>query len=191
VLRVGIADHLGWAIAVTADAGHQVVDRRRLELVEPGVPNMPIHHDSKALDLEATAALLAEVRASVERACAASLEELAGDLPAPVASLSLRSWPADFPQDLATVVRVPWEARADAVMYRQVLAAAADARGWTVHTYEAKHAEAQAAEQLGAIAEDVLFGPKARLGAPWAKDHRVALAATVLAAGDGGPTAPR
>jgi hypothetical protein len=28
----------------------------------------------------------------------------------------------------------------------------------------------------------VLHGPRARLGAPWSKDHRMALAATVLAA---------
>jgi hypothetical protein len=26
-VRVGIAHHLGWAVAVTASAGHQVVDR--------------------------------------------------------------------------------------------------------------------------------------------------------------------
>ena len=36
-MRVAIADHLGWAIAVTASADHEVVDRRRIELVEPGV----------------------------------------------------------------------------------------------------------------------------------------------------------
>jgi hypothetical protein len=31
-VRVGIADHLGWAIAATASADHEVVDRRRIEL---------------------------------------------------------------------------------------------------------------------------------------------------------------
>jgi hypothetical protein len=34
---------------------------------------------------------------------------------------------------------------------------------------------------LGARADEVLQGPRARLGAPWTKDHRVALAATVVA----------
>jgi hypothetical protein len=29
-MRVAIADHLGWAIAVTASADHEVVDRRRI-----------------------------------------------------------------------------------------------------------------------------------------------------------------
>ena len=32
-VRLGIADHLGWADAVTASADHAVVDRRRVELI--------------------------------------------------------------------------------------------------------------------------------------------------------------
>jgi len=32
---VGIAHHLGWAVAVTASAGYEVVDRRRIELIPP------------------------------------------------------------------------------------------------------------------------------------------------------------
>ena len=44
-LRLGIAHHLGWAVAVTASADHVVVDRRRMELIEPGLPNAPIHHE--------------------------------------------------------------------------------------------------------------------------------------------------
>ena len=39
-MRVGIAHHFGWAIAVTATADHRVVDRRRIELVEPGVVDL-------------------------------------------------------------------------------------------------------------------------------------------------------
>jgi hypothetical protein len=30
----------------------------------------------------------------------------------------------------------------------------------------------------------VLYGPRERLGPPWAKDHRIALAATVLASSE-------
>lgn len=45
-MRLGIADHFGWAVAVTASADHEVVDRRRIELVEPGVTEAPgrLHH---------------------------------------------------------------------------------------------------------------------------------------------------
>ena len=179
-MRVGIADHFGWAVAVTASAEHEVVDRRRIELVEPGVTAAPIHYDSPRLDLAATAALVEEVRASVFRATSASLDALAAALPGPVVSIAMRAWPVDFPEDIAVQRRAPYEARADAIMYRQVLSEVAQTRGWAVHVYDAKAVEAEAAHRLGARADDVLQGPRARLGPPWTKDHRVALAATIV-----------
>ncbi len=189
-MRLGIAHHLGWAVAVAASADHEVVDRRRIELVEPGLPAAPIHHEGGAhlmhrsaapLDDDALAALVADVRASVVRAASSALAELETELPEPIASLSLRAWPADFPEDIAVQRRVPYESRADSVMYRQVLAELAHERGWVVHLYEAKDVEARAARILGARADEVLRGPRATLGPPWSKDHRMALAATVLA----------
>lgn len=179
-MRLGIADHLGWAVAVTASDEHEVVDRRRIALVEPGLTEAPIHYESRRLDDAATAALVAEVQASVARASSAALDELASTLPEPIVSISLRAWPLDFPEDIAVQRRSPYEARADAIMYRQALSELAHARGWEVHVYDAKAVEAQAARRLGDRAEEVLHGPRARLGPPWAKDHRVALAATIV-----------
>ena len=85
-MDVGVAHHLGWAVLVTASADHEVVDRRRVELVEPGLPAAPIHHEGGAhelhrtgapLDDEALAALVARVRASAARlaACLMSPEK--------------------------------------------------------------------------------------------------------------------
>jgi hypothetical protein len=165
-------------VAVTASADHRVVDRRRIELVEPGVTPAPIHYESHRLDVAETAALVATVRASVARASSAALDELARALP--IVSLSLRAWPPDFPADIAVQRRAPYEARADAIMYRQVLAELALQRGWDVHLYDAKAVEGQAARLLGARADAVLYGPREALGPPWAKDHRIALAATIL-----------
>lgn len=179
-MRLGIADHFGWAIAVTATADHEVVDRRRIELVESGVTAAPIHYESKHLDVAATAALVADVRSSVARASSAAFDEIAGALPAPVVSISLRALPPDFPDDIAVQRRAPYEARADAIMYREILAELAHARGWDVHFYEAKDVERLAASLLGDRAEAVLHGPRATLGPPWAKDHRTALAATIV-----------
>jgi hypothetical protein len=180
-VRLGIADHLGWAVAVTAAADHAVVDRRRIELVEPGVSAAPIHYQRGRLDDAATAALVATVRASVARACSVALDDLAGALATPVVSISLRLWPPNFPDDIAVQRRAPYEARADAIMYRHLLAELAHARGWEVHCYDAKHVEEQASDLLGERADAILRGPRARLGPPWTKDHRVALAATVVA----------
>jgi hypothetical protein len=179
-VRVGIADHLGWAVAVTASDDHEVVDRRRIELVEPGVSAAPIHYESSRLDVAETAAMVAEVRASVARAASAALDELVAALPAPVFSISLRAWPFDFPDDIAVQRRAPYEARADAIMYRQELSELAHDRGWEVHLYDARSVEGQAAGMLGERADAVLHGPRAALGPPWTKDHRVALAATVV-----------
>ena len=63
-LRIGIAHHFGWAVAVTASADHEVVDRRRVELIEPGVAAAPVHHEGKPLDDDAVASMVAAVRVS-------------------------------------------------------------------------------------------------------------------------------
>jgi hypothetical protein len=180
-LRLGLADHLGWAVAVTASADHDVVDRRRIELIEPGISPAPIHYESSRLDVAATAALVTEVRASVARAASAALDEIASALPAPVRSLSLRAVPPEFPDDIAVQRRAPYEARADAIMYRQELAELAHVSGWEVHFYDAKAVVAQAVGILGERADEILHGPRATLGPPWTQDHRIALAATVVA----------
>ena len=179
-MRLGIADHLGWAVAVTASADHRVVDRRRIDLVEPGVTPAPIHYESRRLDVDATIALVAKVRASVLRATSAALDEIAGMVSEPIVSISLRDWPLDFPDDIAVQRRAPYEARADAIMYRQVLSELAHDRGWGVHLYRAKDVLGQAVSLLSGRAEEILEGPRATLGPPWTKDHRVALAATIV-----------
>jgi hypothetical protein len=180
-MRLGIAHHLGWAVAITASTDHTVADRRRIELIEPGMPTAPIHHEGKPLDDAATAALVAKVRASVVRAASAALDELATSLPEPIVSMSLRAWPLEFPEDIAVQRRAPYESHADSIMYRKVLAELAHARDWDVHLYNAKHVEGEAASILAERADEVLDGPRATLGPPWAKDHRTALAATIVA----------
>jgi hypothetical protein len=188
-MRLGIAHHFGWAVAVTASADHRVEDRRRIELIEPGVPTAPIHHEggphllhrsSEPLDDNALAALVADVRASAVRAASAALDELGTALPEPIDTISLRAWPADFPEDIAVQRRVPYESRSDSVMYCQVLAELARERGWVVHLYNCKDVEDEATRILGERAHEVLHGPRATLGPPWSKDHRMALAATIV-----------
>ena len=107
-MRLGIAHHLGWAVAVTASDDHEVVDRRRIELIEPGLPAAPIHHvggphvlhrSAPPLDDDALAALVREVRASVVRSASTALDALAAALPEPIVSLAVRSWPADFDRE--------------------------------------------------------------------------------------------
>jgi hypothetical protein len=188
-MRIGIAHHLGWAVAVTASADHVVVDRRRLELIEPGHPTAPIHHEGglhpmhrsgEPLDDGALEALVTRVRRSVIRATAAALDDLVAELTEPIRSISLRAWP-DLPGDIAVLRRAPYESRVDSYMYLAALADAGRDRGWHIHRYDAKTVETEATTMLGSRAEAVLQGPRAALGPPWGKDQRMALAATVLA----------
>jgi hypothetical protein len=115
-------------------------------------------------------------------AASAAFNELAETLPGPIRSISLREWSPDFPTGIGVQRRVPYESRADAIMYRQVLAELAEERGWGVHLYRARDVEGQAAALLGARAAEVLDGPRLRLGPPWTRDHRVALAAAITSA---------
>ncbi|HWF16213.1 MAG TPA: hypothetical protein VG244_08550 [Acidimicrobiales bacterium] len=187
-MRLGIAHHYGWAVAITASADHKVVDRRRIELIEPGLPPAPIHHEggahplhgsAKRLDDDALAALVAEVRTSAVRATSRALDELVSDVAEPIVSMSLREWPADFPVDIAIQRRVPHESRADSVMYRQVLAELAREHGWIVKLYNANNVIEDAVRSLGEQSDEVLDGPRVTLGPPWTKDHRMALASTI------------
>lgn len=45
---VGVSDHAGWAVLVAVERG-KLIGRRRISLVEDGVPVMPHHHDARAL----------------------------------------------------------------------------------------------------------------------------------------------
>lgn len=76
--------------------------------------------------------------------------------------------------------RSPYEARADAIMYRHVLAELAHARHWDVHFYDAKDVIGRATALLADRADAVLEAPRATLGPPWTKDHPTALAATIV-----------
>ena len=184
-MRVGVAHHLGWAVVVVASDDHEVVDRRRIELIEPGLPVAPIHHEGGAHELhrsseppdDATlAALVERVRASAARATSAALDDLVASLPLPVTSLSVRGWPADFPAGIAALRRVPYESRADSVMYCQVLAAARTGAGLGRAPVRREATSRRAPPHCSAIARTrVLHGPRATLGPPWTKDHRTAL----------------
>lgn len=186
-MRLGIAHHYGWAVAVTASDDHRVVDRRRIELLDSGLPAAPVHHVGGPHDMhrgeppddDRLAALVARVRRATVKTTSASLDTL----PAGIVSISLRAWPPDFPTDIAVLRRPPYESRADSVMYLQVLAELAADRGWRVHLYDAKQVERRAAEMLGERAREVLHDPRTALGPPWTKDHRTALAATVVLGG--------
>ncbi len=153
------------------------------------MPAAPVHHEGgthemhssgEPLDDADLAALVTKVRESVVRTVGASLGELAASLPEPITTLAIRGWPSDFPEDIATKRRPPYESRADSLMYCQVLSEVAAERGWDIRTYDSKTVEFDAAAILGSRAKEILYGPRNTMGPPWSKDHRIALAATIV-----------
>src|SRR5689334_6074365 len=65
---ISVADHAGWAYAlcVAAPSGiPAVVERRRLTLIDAGLPTMPYHHESLGLPVDEADRLIARVRQSI------------------------------------------------------------------------------------------------------------------------------
>src|SRR5438309_2258447 len=78
-----------------------------------------------------------------------SLEALAATVPAPIARIAIRVCPTLPPTTEARIRDTRAACVADSVMYRDALATAAEARGWTVHWYERERVFRDAGEALG------------------------------------------
>jgi hypothetical protein len=171
---VGVSDHAGWAVLITATPDGDVVDRRRITLVDGGLPVMPHHHDAQGLPADEGVALVERVRASAERCARAALDALAGEVAVPIRGIALRVRPALPPTIAERITDYRAQCVADWVMYREALAGAAQARDWAVTWYDARVVLAEAAAH-------VLRAAGKALGPPWQKDHRVAMAAALAA----------
>lgn len=175
----GIYDHAGWAIVVCV-AGNKLLDKRRIELVDPGLPSLPHHHPCQHLPIDEAVALVARVRASAEDCAARGLDAL----PNSVGAIAIRKRPK-LPPTVAGRIRSYFaQTRADGVMYRDALEAAALARGWSVHEYDAKTvlAEASTALRLKGDIGEWMQDVGRNAGRPWTGDHRLAMAAAIVAA---------
>jgi len=179
---VGVADHAGWALLVTVAADGCALDRRRVELVDADLPNMPYHHGAQGLPVAEGVALVERVRASAEGWASRGLDALAEDMSGPIRGIVLRECPPLLPTIAERVADYWSQTRADGVMYRRALARAAEARGWRVGWYVAKRAldEARAVGLVDDLDAHLASVGK-RLGPPWRKEHRVAMAAAIAA----------
>lgn len=186
---VGVADHNGWAVLVAAAAlngAPTVVDRRRVSLIEKGVPSQPYHHETLALSDAESEQLLRKVRRSIAACTALAFDRLAADLSPRyrVASITIRQPPlAHLP---ATVKEVHGsyytQCRADGMLYHSAICTAARQRDWTPALHRRGEELAIAAEALQASTHDVerfLNHLKQTLKPPWTAEHRHAFAAAI------------
>src|ERR1022692_4822126 len=79
----GVADHNGWAIFVSVsanDGSPEVVDRRRVELIEPGLPKQPYEHETVGMNATEGERLVQEVRESAVHCAERALSQLRSSL---------------------------------------------------------------------------------------------------------------
>lgn len=177
---VGVSDHAGWAVLLATTAEGALLLRRRVELLDEGLPCLPHHHEAQGLPEAEAIALVATVRASAERHAAVALAQLAEDLKAPVVAIALRACPKLPPTVPEILADYQAQCVADTVMIRQALAQAAEARGWAVRWFDPRKAPKQAAQALGlADAKAHLDALGKAAGRPWTQDHRLAWAGAI------------
>jgi|SRR5579862_6014189 len=179
---IGISDHGGWAVLVTVAHDGALVDRRRVELVDDDLPAIPHHHEGQLLPPDEAVALVERVWASAQKHAALALDAVATTVPR-IEGIALRQ----CPQLPATIIERIKDHRArnvaDWVMYRKALASAAAARGWPVYWFDTKTVLDAAGRALGVGNFNAHFREiRKAVGPPWNNDHKLAMAAAVVAA---------
>ena len=192
---VGVAEHGNSAELVTVGLDRTLLDRRRIDLTRD-LPTHPYHHEgswavgryasspwARSISLTDAVALVQRVHEAAARGAREGLEGLAAAVPVPIAGVAIRAC-AELPPTIEARITDTRSANvADSVMYRQALAAAAQARGWAVHWYDRSRVLDEAAAALGREDIDALLTAMGRsIGPPWQAKHKLA-AAAALAAG--------
>jgi hypothetical protein len=184
-----VADHSGWAILVSATAVNgepTVIDRRRVPLIEKGLPSQPYEHDTVGLTDAEAEQLLRRVKKSIDACAAVAFDRLSADLwpEYQVTSLAIREPSlARLPSNVGEV-RGSYHVmcRADGMLYHSAICAAARERNWDVvcHRRGEELANAADALQVGPTeVERFLNGLKKTLKPPWSTEHRNAFAAAI------------
>src|SRR3954466_15994475 len=179
---VGVSDHGGWAVLVTVARDGTLLDRRRVELVDEGLPKIPHHSECQTLPFDQGVELVERVRLSADRKANLALDTVARAVGPSIIGVALRECPAWLPATISERIK-NYRAQnvADWVMYRRCLAAAAEARGWAVHWYHPQKVFSLASEALRIADFDAHFLELRRsVGPPWDKDHKLAMAAAIV-----------
>ena len=192
---VGVAEHGNSAVLITLAPDGQLLDRRRVDLTR-GLPTHPYHHEgswavgryansawAKKISLPDAIALVERVREAVANGARESLEALASSVSVPIETIAIRVCPQLPPTTEERITDTRAANVADSVMYREALAAASKARGWTVCWYDRDRVFQDATAVLGGKEINTFLQAMGRtIGPPWQAKHKLA-AAAALAAG--------
>jgi len=192
---VGVAENGNSAVLVTVAPGGTLLDRRTVDLTGPEFPTHPHHHEgswavgrylntpgARAISLADAVLLVERVREAAMHGAREVLDALATAVATPIADIALRICPTLPPTIEDRIKDNRAQTFADTVMYREALAAAAEARGWTVHWYDRERVFGDAATALGREDIDAFLSALGRsVGPPWQAKHKLAAAAALAA----------
>jgi hypothetical protein len=191
---VGVAEHGNSAELVTVAPNGALLDRRRIDLTQ-GLPTHPYHHEgswavgryansswSRPISLPDAVELVERVRAAAAKGARESLKKLAATVDVPITSIAIRVCPKLPVTTEERIVDTRAANVADSVMYREALATAAEARGWSVHWYDRERVFRDAATVLGKKDIDAYLNAMGKaVGPPWQARHKLAAAAAIAA----------
>ncbi len=195
---VGVAEHGNTGVLVTLSPDRQLLDRRQIVLTERGLPTHPHHHEgswavgryrntpgARSLSLAEAVGLVEQVRMAASLNAGKGFEVLAAAVPVPITRIAIRTYPALPPTTEARITDHRAQTFADSAMYREAIAAAAEARGWSVHWYDRERVFEEAAAALDGESVNAFLHALGRsIGPPWQARHKLAAAAALAAMAD-------
>jgi hypothetical protein len=196
---IGIEDHYAWAnlVSVTTSGPDELLlDKRRVELLDPQLTASPYHHDTLHMPLSEAEELVRTVKASANRRAESAFSSLLRELaPAKCRGIAIRVPPLPaLPATVAEVHANAWiRNRADGMIYHQALTQAAARLQLRVFYFEKNNVLEFAALARGKTARDLerhLKSIGTALGPPWRKGHVIACAGAIFAHGSGAPVKP-
>ena len=179
---VGVTEHGNSAVFVTlALPDGKLLDRRHIDLTDSELRTHPHHHQGswavgryrkspwwREISHAEAVQLVERVRKSALHGARTSLEALAASAPVPVRRIALRVCPVLPPTIEERIADNRAQTVADSVMYREVLATAAEARGWSVYWYDRGSVYRDAATALGCEDIHAFIRAMGRLGS-WSR----------------------
>ena len=188
---LSVAEHTGWAHLVcvaASDLVPVVIARRRVTLIDPGLPAMPYEHESTGMKEDEANALIARVRRSIAARTTLALQRVVTELSPTYAAVALAIRKPPFPELPRTVAAV-WKSyrlqcAADGMLYQLAICDTARQLGLEVELCRRGDETARAAQSLsvtpGEVEEFVAVRGRPA-GPPWTQEHRRAYAAGIAA----------
>ena len=188
---VSVAEHTGWAHLVCVAARGNVpavIARRRVALIDQGLPTLPYEHETTAMGEDEANAVIAGVRQSIAARTSDALRRVVIELaPAHTAiALAIREPPFDDLPATVAAVRTSYRllCAADGMLYQLAICHAARQLSLDVHVCRRGKEAARAAQHLRVTpceVDEFVSRTGRPAGPPWTQEHRRAYAAGIAA----------